>query len=56
MVVHVFGNAAVMTDRQQPTAGGSPYQAMRIWIKRDGRWQLIYSQQTTIEGSNPAVP
>lgn len=56
MVVHVFGNAAVMTDRQQPTAGGNPYQAMRIWIKRDGRWQLIYSQQTTIEGSNPAVP
>jgi len=51
MVVHVFENAAVMTDRQQPTVGGNPYEALRIWIKRDGRWQLIYSQQTAVEDS-----
>ena len=49
MGVHVLGNAAVMTDRQQPTVGGNPYRAMRLWIMRDGRWQLIYSQQTTEE-------
>lgn len=52
MVVHVFGDLAVMTDRQQPTVGGNPYKAMRIWIKRDKRWQLIYSQQTTEESKS----
>lgn len=52
MAVHVFGDVAVMTDRQQPTVGGNPYKAMRIWIKRDNRWQLIYSQQTTEESKS----
>jgi hypothetical protein len=49
MQVDVFGNTAVMRDTQQPTVAQRPYRAMRIWTKRDGRWQLIYSQQTTIE-------
>lgn len=49
MNVWLFGDTAVMTDQQQPTKGGDPYQAMRIWVKRDGRWQLVYSQQTVIE-------
>jgi ketosteroid isomerase-like protein len=49
MHVWVFGDTAVMSDQQQPTQGGNPYQAMRIWIKRDDRWQLMYSQQTVIE-------
>lgn len=52
MAVNVFGDVAVMTDRQQPTVGGNPYKAMRIWIKRDKRWQLIYSQQTTEESKS----
>jgi hypothetical protein len=49
MKVWVFQDSAVMSDQQQPTTGGNPYQAMRIWVKRDQRWQLIYSQQTVIE-------
>jgi ketosteroid isomerase-like protein len=49
MNVWLFGDTAVMSDQQQPTQGGDPYQAMRIWEKRDGRWQLAYSQQTVIE-------
>lgn len=48
MDVRVFGNTAVMQDTQQPTAHLRPYRALRIWVKRDGRWQLVYSQQTTI--------
>ena len=49
MDVRVFGNTAVMRDTQQPTVHLRPYRAMRIWVTRDGRWQLVYSQQTTIE-------
>ena len=49
MDVRVFGNTAVMRDTQQPTVHARPYRAMRIWVKRDGRWQLVYSQQTTVE-------
>ncbi len=49
MDVRVFGNTAVMRDTQQPTVHLRPYRAMRIWVKRDGRWQLVYSQQTTIQ-------
>ncbi len=55
MHVWVFGDTAVMSDQQQPTQGGNPYQAMRIWIKRDARWQLMYSQQTVIENAGHAV-
>lgn len=49
MDVRVFGNTAVMRDTQQPTTHARPYRAMRIWVKREGRWQLVYSQQTTME-------
>jgi hypothetical protein len=49
MDVRVFGKTAVMRDTQQPTTHVRPYRAMRIWVNRDGRWQLVYSQQTTIE-------
>lgn len=49
MDVRVFGNTAVMRDTQQPTMHARPYRATRIWVKRDGRWQLVYSQQTTIQ-------
>jgi hypothetical protein len=49
MDVRVFGTTAVMRDTQQPTVHLRPYRAMRIWVKRDGRWQLVYSQQTTIQ-------
>lgn len=49
MDVRVFGNSAVMRDTQQPTIHARPYRALRVWVKREGRWQLAYSQQTTIE-------
>jgi hypothetical protein len=49
MDVRIYGDTAVMRDTQQPTVRARPYRAMRIWVKRDGRWQLVYSQQTTIE-------
>jgi ketosteroid isomerase-like protein len=55
MKVWVFGDTAVMSDDQQPTQGGPPYKAMRIWIKRDARWQLVYSQQTVIEGATESA-
>ncbi len=51
MKVWIYGTTAVMADEQQPTVGGNPYRAMRIWLKRDGRWQLVYSQQTVIESA-----
>jgi hypothetical protein len=51
MDVRAFGDTAVMRDTQQPTVHAKPYRAMRIWVKRDGRWQLVYSQQTTIESA-----
>jgi len=55
MAVWVYGNAAVMADVQQPTIGGDPYRAMRIWVKRDACWQLVYSQQTIIRYAGQAA-
>jgi len=55
MAVWVFGETAVMADVQQPTIGGDPYRAMRIWVKRDARWQLVYSQQTIIRHAAQAA-
>ena len=49
MRVWIAAGTALMTDTQQPTVGGNPYRAMRIWVSRDGRWQLVYSQQTVIQ-------
>ncbi|HTS41075.1 MAG TPA: nuclear transport factor 2 family protein [Xanthobacteraceae bacterium] len=49
MKIWVHGNAAVMrADHVMPGARRPPYRATRIWIKRDGRWQMALSQQTTI--------
>lgn len=43
-----FPDTVVMTSLHQ-SPGGKPTHVTRIWIKRDGRWQLAYSQQTTIQ-------
>jgi len=43
-----FPDAVVMTSLHQ-SPGGKPTHVTRIWIKRDGRWQLAYSQQTTVQ-------
>lgn len=51
-----FGkNAVVMLSIHTPYRGGKPYYNVRVWVLRDGRWQLGMSQQTTIE-SAAAVP
>lgn len=45
-----FGNTVVMSSLHQ-SAGGKPTHVTRIWINRDGRWQLAYSQQTTVQAA-----
>jgi hypothetical protein len=51
-----FGtNAAVMLSLHTPYHGGKPYYNVRIWVLRDGRWQLGMSQQTTIEAAAPVA-
>lgn len=50
MQMWVFGNAAVMTSHHvTASASKTPYRVTRVWVKRDGRWQMAYSQQTTIQ-------
>lgn len=43
-----FPDAIVMTAQHQ-TGDHKPTHVTRVWIKRDGRWQMAVSQQTTIE-------
>jgi hypothetical protein len=46
----VFGDGAVMrADHVMPGNRRPPYRATRLWVKRDGRWQMAVSQQTTIQ-------
>ena len=46
----VFGDAAVQLTRHVPAVGNpAPYRVSRVWVKRDGRWQMAVSQQTSIE-------
>jgi len=44
----VFGNAAILIADHQP-AGEPPYHVIRVWVNRDGRWQLFHRQETTIQ-------
>jgi ketosteroid isomerase-like protein len=51
MKLWVVGDAAVMrADHVMPDDRRPPYRATRVWVKRDGRWQMTLSQQTTIAG------
>ncbi len=45
--MYEFGDAMVMTSRQQPEHG-LPLHVTRIWLKRNGTWLEAYSYQTTI--------
>jgi hypothetical protein len=46
----VAGDAAVMrADHAMPGNRRPPYRATRIWVKREGCWQMALSQQTTIQ-------
>lgn len=46
----VLGDAAVMrADHAMPGNRRPPYRATRLWVKRNGHWQMAISQQTTIQ-------
>jgi hypothetical protein len=45
-----FGDAMVMTSRQQPEHG-LPLHVTRVWFKRHGAWLEAYSYQTTIQAA-----
>jgi hypothetical protein len=54
MRIYDFGtNSALMTTQHAPYRGGKPYTNVRIWVLRDGRWQLALSQQVTIQSAAP---
>jgi hypothetical protein len=55
MRIYDFGTAcALMTSQHTPYRGGKPYTNVRIWVLRDGRWQLALSQQVAIQSAAPA--
>jgi hypothetical protein len=43
-----FGDATLMVTQHSPYHGGKPYYNIRVFVKRDGHWPLVWSQQTTI--------
>jgi len=45
---YVFGDAAIIIADHQPI-GEPPYRVIRVWVNRDGRWQLFHRQETTIQ-------
>ena len=49
MRLWVYGDGAAMTTMQvMPDNSRPPYRATRVWVRRDGRWQMVISQQTDI--------
>ncbi len=55
MRIYDFARAAVMISQHAPYRGGRPYYNVRIWVYRDGRWQIATSQQTTIQNAEPVA-
>jgi hypothetical protein len=49
-----FGDTVVMTALHQPR-NGKPHHFTRIWVKRDGVWQLVAGAQTEIQSAPPAI-
>ena len=45
------GDSIVMTSLHQPYTG-KPVRVTRLWIKRDGKWIMAISYQTTVEASS----
>jgi hypothetical protein len=45
-----FGDSIVMTSLHQPYTG-KPVRVTRLWIRRDGKWIMTISYQTTVEAS-----
>jgi hypothetical protein len=48
MALWVFGDAAVMSADQE-SATGEKLCTTRIWARRNGRWQITFSQQTQVQ-------
>ena len=55
LAVRIYGETAVVTGRSTPmgrNAKGEPmrgqYRFLRVWVKRDGRWQAVAFQGTRI--------
>jgi hypothetical protein len=55
LAVRIYGDTAVVTGRSTPrgrTAKGEPmrgqYRFLRVWVKRDGRWQVVAFEGTRI--------
>jgi ketosteroid isomerase-like protein len=55
LAIRVYGDTAVVTGRTSPrgvTAQGKPisgqYRYLRVWVKRQGRWQAVAFQGTRI--------
>lgn len=51
--VYVFGDAGIIIADHQP-AGEPPFHVIRVWVNRDGRWQLFHRQETTIQKAGTA--
>jgi hypothetical protein len=49
----VFGDAGILIAEHQPV-GEPPFRVIRMFVNRDGRWQLFHRQETTIKGTPPA--
>ena len=55
MRAHVFGDAAIvsMAAESKGTYKGKPFsensRGIDFFVKRDGRWQVVNSQMTTIK-------
>jgi len=50
-----FGDTIVMTCLHQPYTG-KQIRITRLWTKRDGKWQMAKSYQTTVQDSVPQAP
>jgi hypothetical protein len=55
LAIRIYGETAVVTGRSTPrgvTAKGEPirgrYRFLRVWVKRDGRWQAVAFEGTRI--------
>lgn len=46
-----FGDSVIMTCQHQPFTG-KPVHVSRLWIKRDGKWIMSISFQTTIQAAS----
>jgi hypothetical protein len=46
--MYEFGDAIVMLCQHQPHSG-KPTRVSRVWMKRNGEWQMAVSYQTTMQ-------